>query len=319
MYPFSNGKKKRKVDPQMIYTVTLNPAIDYFVQVDHFKAGELNHVISDRKMAGGKGINVSRVLQHLGEASECLGFIGGFTGEFIIEKLADEGIDADFVPVDGDTRINVKLKSDTETEINGVAPEITDAQLAALFSKLEKLTDQDILVLSGSRPATLPVTIYKEMMEKVRRSGVKVVADTSGEAFRKAVEARPFLVKPNHHELGEYYGVTVETFEDVKKYGRKLVEEGIDHVIVSMGGKGAIYIDKDQYLYAPPAKGVLKNSVGAGDSLVAGFLSEYVVSGDFKKAFRKGAATGSATAFSVDLATKEKVDEVLPQITISKI
>lgn len=303
----------------MIYTCTLNPAIDYFLQVDHFKAGELNHVKADRKMPGGKGINVSRVLKHLGLTSKCLGFIGGFTGEFITGKLAEEGIEADFVPVDGDTRINVKLKSDTETEINGVAPQITDAQLDALFAKLAKLTDKDILVLSGSVPGTLPVTIYKDMIEKVSGSGVKVIADTSGEAFKKVVTAKPFLVKPNHHELGEYFGVTVESFDDVKKYGKKLVDGGIEHVIVSMGGKGAIYIDKDEYLFAPPAKGELKNSVGAGDSLVGGFLSEYAVSGNFRQAFRKGAASGSATAFSVDLCTKEKVEEVLPQITVTNI
>ncbi|MCO7125504.1 1-phosphofructokinase [Sporolactobacillus shoreicorticis] len=303
----------------MIYTCTLNPAIDYFLQVDNFRAGELNHVKADRKMPGGKGINVSRVLKHLGQNSKCLGFIGGFTGEFIKGKLAEEGIEADFVPVDGDTRINVKLKSDTETEINGVAPQITDEQLNALFAKLKKLTADDILVLSGSAPATLPVTIYKDMMDHVSVSGAKVVVDTSGKAFREIVEAKPFLVKPNHHELGEYFGVTIENFDEVKTYGKKLVEKGIDHVIISMGGKGAIYIDKDQYLYAPPAKGELKNSVGAGDSLVGGFLSEYAVSGDFKKAFQKGAASGSATAFSVDLCTKEKVEELLPQIKISTI
>ncbi|GGL49564.1 1-phosphofructokinase [Sporolactobacillus putidus] len=303
----------------MIYTCTLNPAIDYFLQVDNFRAGELNHVKADRKMPGGKGINVSRVLKHLGQASKCLGFIGGFTGDFIKEKLVEEGIETDFVAVNGDTRINVKLKSNTETEINGVAPQITDDQLDALFAKLEKLTSEDILVLSGSVPGTLPVTIYKDMIEKVAGSRAKVVADTSGVAFKRVVTAKPFLVKPNHHELGEYFGVTVESFDDVKKYGKKLVDEGIEHVIVSMGGKGAIYIDKDEYLFAPPAKGELKNSVGAGDSLVGGFLSEYVVSGDFRKAFQKGAASGSATAFSVDLCSKEKVEELLPQIKVSNI
>ncbi|RYM02882.1 1-phosphofructokinase [Sporolactobacillus sp. THM7-7] len=303
----------------MIYTCTLNPAIDYFLQVDHFKAGQLNHVKADRKMPGGKGINVSRVLKHLGTASKCLGFIGGFTGQFIKDELAKEGIHADFVEVDGDTRINVKLKSDTETEINGVAPQITGQQLNALFSKLENLTGEDFLVLSGSVPKTLPDTIYKEMIEKVSGTGVKVIADTSGEAFKKVVSAKPFLVKPNHLELGDYFGATVASFDDVKKYGRQLVDEGVDHVIVSMGGKGAIYIDKDQYLYAPPAKGKLKNSVGAGDSMVGGFLSEYTASGDFLKAFQKGAASGSATAFSVDLCTKEEVEALLPQVNVSSI
>lgn len=305
----------------VIYTCTLNPAIDYFVQVDHFKAGELNHVKADRKMPGGKGINVSRVLNHLGQASRCLGFIGGFTGEFIKGKLAEEGIDTDFIPVDGDTRINVKLKSDEETEINGAAPTISDAQLNALFAQLEKLTDKDVLVLSGSVPATLPVTIYRDMIARAGATGAKVIADTSGEAFTKVVrgEVKPFLVKPNHHELGDYFGVTINSVDDVKKYGRKLVDEGIAHVIVSMGGKGAVYIDQNDYLFAPPARGVLKNSVGAGDSLVGGFLSEYTVSGDFRKAFRKGAASGSATAFSVDLCTAEKVEETLPQITVTSI
>ncbi|RYL95048.1 1-phosphofructokinase [Sporolactobacillus sp. THM7-4] len=303
----------------MIYTCTLNPAIDYFLQVDHFKAGQLNHVRADRKMPGGKGINVSRVLKRLDRTSKCLGFIGGFTGDFIKSRLAGEGIETDFVEVNGDTRINVKLKSDSETEINGVAPEITKEQLDRLFAKLEKLTAEDILVLSGSVPATLPVTIYRDMIDKVSASGAKVVADTSGEAFKKVVGAKPFLVKPNHLELGDYFGVQIESFDDVKKYGRKLVNEGAAHVIVSMGGKGAIYIDENEYLFAPPAKGKLVNSVGAGDSLVGGFLSEYVASGDLHKAFQKGAASGSATAFSVDLCTKEEVERLLPQVQVTSI
>ncbi|WP_332238205.1 1-phosphofructokinase [Sporolactobacillus sp. KGMB 08714] len=303
----------------MIYTCTLNPAVDYFLQIDHFRAGELNHVETDRKMPGGKGINVSRVLNHLGQTSKCLGFIGGFTGNFIKEQLAGEGIETDFVPVNGDTRINVKLKSDTETEINGVAPQITDSQLDALFAKIAGLTAEDILVLSGSVPGTLPITIYKDMIEKVAAGRAKVVVDTSGEAFEEVVTAKPFLIKPNHHELGEYFGVMIKSADDVKKYGKKLVDQGIEHVIVSMGGKGAVYIDKDEYLFAPPAKGVLRNSVGAGDSLVGGFLSEYAVSGSFRKAFQKGAAAGSATAFSVDLCSREKVEELLPQIKVSNI
>ncbi|MFX3617699.1 MAG: 1-phosphofructokinase [Sporolactobacillus sp.] len=303
----------------MIYTCTLNPAIDYFVQVDHFEAGKINHVKSDRKMPGGKGINVSRVLQHLGQPSKCLGFIGGFTGDFIINQLEKESIESSFVTVDGDTRINVKLKSDSETEVNGVAPAITDAQLNELFARLESLTDKDILVLSGSVPGTLPVTIYKEMIERVSASGVKVVADTSGDAFKEVVKVKPFLVKPNHLELGDYFGAEVHTVEDVKTYGRKLVDLGIEHVIVSMGGQGAVYIDRDTYLFAPPAKGKLVNSVGAGDSMVGGFLSEFTTSGDFRKAFRKGAAAGGATAFSVDLCSKEKVEELLPQIKVSEI
>lgn len=303
----------------MIYTCTLNPAIDYFIQVDNFEAGKLNKVKADRKMPGGKGINVSRVLDHLGQTSKCLGFIGGFTGDFIISELAKEGIEPNFVTVNGDTRINVKLKSDSETEINGVAPAITDAQRDALFAKLDTLTADDILVLSGSVPATLPVTIYKEMIERVSGSGAKVVADTSGDAFKEVVKAKPFLVKPNHLELGDYFGVDVQTVEDVKTYGRKLVDLGIEHVIVSMGGKGAVYIDKDLILFAPPAKGKLVNSVGAGDSMVGGFLSEYVTSQDFRKAFRKGAAAGGATAFSVDLCSREKVEELLPTIEVSEI
>lgn len=303
----------------MIYTCTLNPAIDYFVQVDHFEAGKLNKVKSDRKMAGGKGINVSRVLKHLGQSSKCLGFIGGFTGDFIINVLKEEGIEPSFVPVDGDTRINVKLKSDSETEINGVAPEISEEQLGALFTKLDALTADDILVLSGSVPATLPATIYREMMERVSSSGAKVVADTSGEAFKEVVKAKPFLVKPNHLELGDYFNTDVKTVEDVKVYGRKLIDLGIEHVIVSMGGKGAVYIDKTNTFFAPPAKGKLVNSVGAGDSMVGGFLSEYSVSGDFRKAFRKGAAAGGATAFSVDLCAEEKVEELLPTIEVSDI
>ncbi|MTT30883.1 1-phosphofructokinase [Terrilactibacillus sp. BCM23-1] len=303
----------------MIYTCTLNPSIDYFLDVNEFRTGQINRVKTDKKMPGGKGINVSIVLKRLGVSSETLGFIGGFTGDFIKQALKKEEIRTNFIEVNGDSRINVKVKSDTETEINGHAPDITKENIDQLFSQLKELTDQDILVLSGSVPESLPKTIYKDMMEVVSKNNVKVIVDTSGPAFNEVVTMKPFLIKPNHLELGDYFGVELSNVEDIISYARKLIDLGVEHVIVSMGGKGALLVGKEEAFFASAPKGQVKNSVGAGDSVVGGFLAEYSVSGDIVKAFHNGAASGSATAFSVDLCTKEEVLALLPEVKLTKI
>ncbi|WKB35698.1 1-phosphofructokinase family hexose kinase [Terrilactibacillus sp. S3-3] len=260
-----------------------------------------------------------KVLKRFGVPSRCLGFIGGFTGHFIKSALDKEEILSDFVWLDEDTRINVKLNSDAETEINGRSPKITDRQLAALFTKLKAPASGDFLVLSGSVPSALPADIYREMIMKVSEKGAYAIVDTSGQAFKEAMKAKPFLVKPNHLELGGYFGVDVQTIDDVKNYGRKLVNEGAGHVIISMGSKGAVYIDEKTTLYASAPKGRLKNSVGAGDSVVGGFLADYARNGDLYQAFKNGAACGSATAFSLDLCTAEEAAALLPHIQLSKI
>ncbi|TCP20860.1 fructose-1-phosphate kinase [Scopulibacillus darangshiensis] len=303
----------------MIYTCTLNPSLDYFVQVKDFKPGDLNRIASDKKMPGGKGINVSRVLKRLGVSTQALGFIGGFTGDFIRRELIGEGIHPDFIEVPGDTRINVKIKSANETEINGQSPLVNQNHLEELFLKLEQLTERDALVLSGSIPDSLPPTIYKDMIAGAAGSQAKVILDTSGQALVEAMEAKPFLIKPNHEELGQLFGVTITDVEEAAEYAKRLVSDGIQNVIVSMGGKGAVLAVGDNVFHAEVPKGTLKNSVGAGDSLVGGFLAEYSRGGNVQEAFRYGAAAGSATAFSVDLCTKEAVENLVGQVRVSHI
>ncbi|MFC7394650.1 1-phosphofructokinase [Scopulibacillus cellulosilyticus] len=303
----------------MIYTCTLNPSLDYFSEVNNFQIGQLNRMDTDKKMPGGKGINVSRVLRRLGTSSVALGFIGGFTGDFIRRQLVSENIDTDFVEVDGDTRINVKVKSREETEINGPSPEINSDQEDELLLKLHRLNDDDILVLSGSIPSSLSANIYKEMMLKLKDKNVKVVVDTSGQALKEALAAQPFLIKPNQSELGELFNKEISTIDEVIVYAQKLIDEGAMNVIVSMGANGSLFVNREMAVHAEVPQGEVKNSVGAGDSLVGGFLSEYLRSGNFIEAFRYGTASGSATAFSIDLCTKATVEELLPKIQIHHI
>ncbi|MBM7646681.1 1-phosphofructokinase [Scopulibacillus daqui] len=303
----------------MIYTCTLNPSLDYFLEVNDFQLGQLNRMKTDKKMPGGKGVNVSRVLRRLGAQSVALGFIGGFTGDFIRRQLISENIDTDFVEVDGDTRINVKIKSREETEINGLAPAITDEQVDELLLKLNRLNDRDILVLSGSVPETLSADIYKQMMQQIKDQNVKVIVDTSGPALREAVAARPFLIKPNQSELGGLFNTDISSIEEAVIYAKKLIDEGAENVIVSMGGKGSLLVNRETAVYAEAPRGEVKNSVGAGDSLVGGFLFEYARNGDYIEAFRYGTASGSATAFSVDLCSKEDTEALLPKVKIHQI
>lgn len=302
----------------MIYTVTLNPSIDYIVEVEFIELGGLNRMTRDMKFPGGKGINVSRVLNQLGAENTAIGFLGGFTGRYIDETLSREGIRTDFVNIADDTRINVKLKNGDETEINGLGPVIRPEETDALLHKLSQLQAGDIVVLSGSVPPSLGPGFYERLIGACRKSSAEFVMDTTGEALMKALVHRPLLVKPNHHELAELFGVVIDSNELLVTYGRKLLEEGAQHVLISMAGEGALLITADQVYHANVPSGTVRNSVGAGDSMIAGFVGTLALGKDLLEAFRTGVASGSATAFSDDLAVKEAIDRLIPQVNITK-
>ncbi|MGG4489919.1 1-phosphofructokinase [Metabacillus idriensis] len=303
----------------MIYTCTLNPSIDYVVKVNDFKEGHLNRTESANVFPGGKGINVSRVLKRLGTESTALGFAGGFTGEFIKEFLSSEEITHDFIRVSDHTRINVKLKSAKETEINGQGPQISKQQKLELLGKMDKFQAGDVLVLAGSIPSALDEGFYKEIADICLKNGVKVVIDAAGNALRRTFQSKPFLIKPNHHELGELFDTQVSSKEEAVHYGKKLLEEGVQNVIVSMAEKGAIFINQHGAFFANVPSGKVKNSVGAGDSVVAGFIAGYKEHGDYKQAFKQGVATGSATAFSEDLTTQEFAAKLITEVKVNEI
>lgn len=304
----------------MIYTVTLNPAVDYVIEVPHFKEGSVNRTSREWKYPGGKGINVSRVLQRMGAPSRALGFVGGFTGGYVEKALAAEDITSSFIQVEGDTRINIKISGDTESEINGASPDISDRNRKELEEQLSGLTSDDSVVLAGSVPASLPKTIYKEMITLLKEREITCYLDTSGEALKEALKAGPDFVKPNHHELAELYDVEVETMEEAVHYGNKLREDfGVSHVVISMAGEGALYLHDGGRLIAkvPPRKPL--NSVGAGDSLVAGFIYEHQKKGTPEDIISFAVATGSATAFSETFCTKEQVEELLKQMECTTV
>ncbi|PAD36034.1 1-phosphofructokinase [Terribacillus saccharophilus] len=303
----------------MNYTCTLNPSIDYIMHVDSFKAEDLNRATETAYFAGGKGINVSRLLKRLDVETTALGYIGGFTGAFIRETLENAGIKHQFIEINEPTRVNVKLKSGGETEINGPGPSITTEQLALLFEQIKSLGKQDALVAAGNAPGSVPADIYARMADICEENGTRFIADTSSAALRDLIGKRMFLVKPNHHELGELFDTTISSIEDIVSYARKLHETGIENVIVSMGGEGAIFVNKDHAWKAQTPKGTVKNSVGAGDSMVAGFLAAYEKSGDYKQAFTYAVAAGSATAFSDDLGERQYIEELVSQVKLTSI
>ena len=300
----------------MVYTVTFNPSLDYIVDVEDFRLGMTNRTCSEQMMAGGKGINVSIVLQNLGIENTALGFIAGFTGEEIRRQVAEMGIRAQFISIpEGISRINLKLRSIDGTEINGMGPTIGQAQLDALYEKLDTLTDKDTLVLAGSIPASMPSSIYCDIMERIYAKGVTFVVDATKELLTNVLCYKPFLIKPNNHELGELFGVTLSTREAVIPYARKLQEQGARNVLISMAGQGAVLVAEDGSVHLTPApKGTLVNAVGAGDSMVAGFLAGWQERHDYGHAFRMGVAAGSASAFSRYLATREEVERVFAQL-----
>lgn len=303
----------------MIYTVTLNPSIDYIVEVEDMRLGSLNRMTRDLKLPGGKGINVSRVLNQLKVQNTATGFLGGFTGRFIEDWLREEGTSSDFVPVSGDTRINIKLKSGEETEINGTGPDISGEEAEALMNKLRNLEAGDIVIMSGSIPPSLGEDFYSRLIGVCRQQGAEFVIDTTGQALQQTLVHGPLLVKPNHHELAELFGVSISTREEIIIYGRKLLEAGAQHVLVSMAGEGALFISEQGVYYANAPAGRVKNSVGAGDSMIAGFVGTLSMEGDALEAFRTGVACGSATAFSDDLADGGFIGRLRPQIQISRL
>ncbi|MET3729984.1 1-phosphofructokinase [Fictibacillus halophilus] len=303
----------------MIYTCTLNPSIDYVARVEDFKEGHLNRTSDTFVYPGGKGINVSRVLKHLGIESTALGYTGGFTGSFIKDFLTEEQILHDFINVSEVTRINVKLKSHKETEINGLGPSISIENQQKLLQKIDNMSEGDFLLLAGSIPPSISDDFYAVIAEKCNEKGIHAVIDTAGEALRKTLSFQPFLIKPNHHELGELFQANITRKEDAIFYGKKLLEAGVQNVIVSMAGDGAIFLNKDTVLLSNVPVGTVKNSVGAGDSVVAGFLSQIIQERDFSTAFQYGVASGSATAFSEDLCTLEQVESLLRQIVIEEV
>ncbi|MCY6483074.1 1-phosphofructokinase [Clostridium aestuarii] len=303
----------------MIYTLTFNPSIDYIVHVKEFKVGEVNRVKKDYKYPGGKGINVSRVLNNLNVKSKALGFIGGFTGEYVKNFLESEGVDTNFISTEGDTRINVKLKANEETEINGSGPDIKEDDLKKLFKKLEKLTSDDFLILAGNVQKSLPIDMYAQIQKKCLNNNVKVIVDATGETLKCTLENNPFLIKPNNDELSDIFDTEINTREEIIYYGRKLSEMGAQNVIVSMASEGALLICNEGVYKASAPKGTVKNSVGSGDSLVAGFIAEYSKTLNVTEAFRWGVASGSATAFSVDLCKSEEVKNLIEQVNITKL
>ena len=301
----------------MIYTVTFNPSIDYIVRLENFTAGEINRVNYEQILPGGKGINVSIVLKNLGHNSTALGFLAGFTGVAMQQMLHSFGVTDDFVRLDdGFSRINVKIKAESETEINGQGPVITEEAQRALFAKLDRLTSGDTLVLAGSIPNTLPDDIYERIMEHLEGRGIRIVVDATKNLLRRVLKYRPFLIKPNNHELGEMFGVELKTDDDIIFHAKKLQEEGATNVLISMAGDGAILLTAEGVFYRSAApKGTLVNSVGAGDSMVAGFLAGFMESdGSYEHAFYMGVATGSASAFSPNLATREEALTLLKTI-----
>lgn len=304
----------------MIYTVTFNPSLDYIVSVDNFELGMTNRTATELMLPGGKGINVSIVLKQLGLDNTALGFVAGFTGEDIVHRMENSGVHADFIRVEeGLSRINVKLKNIDGTEINGMGPEISSDKLQALLTQLDGLQEGDVLVLAGSIPKSMPTSIYSQIMKRLAERKILIVVDATGELLMNVLEYHPFLIKPNNHELGELFDVKITTKEQVVPYAKKLQEKGARNVLISMGGQGAVLVTEQGDVYQAEApSGELKNSVGAGDSMVAGFLTGWLTKKDYEHAFRMGVSTGSASAFSENLANKEEVEAVYARCEIIK-
>ena len=301
----------------MIYTVTFNPSLDYIVTVRDFKPGIVNRTCEEIMFPGGKGINVSIVLKNLGMDSTVLGFTAGFTGKEIQRRVTEMGCKEELIPITkGLSRINVKLRSNEESEINGMGPVIDEEAIRALYEKLDTLKEGDVLVLAGSIPSSMPETMYMDIMKYLEGRGVMVAVDATKDLLVNVLPYHPFLIKPNNHELGEIFQVTLKEKDDVITYAKKLQEKGARNVLVSMAGDGAVLVAEDGSVYRSEApKGKVVNSVGAGDSMVAGFLYGYLTSGDYKTAFKTGISCGSASAFSENLATKPEVEAILNTLT----
>ncbi|MGN0525734.1 1-phosphofructokinase [Eubacterium sp.] len=296
----------------MVYTITLNPALDYVIKVGKLRYDDINRSKSEEIYYGGKGINVSVILTRLGVHNKALGFVAGFTGRKLEQMLVDEGIDCDFNRLsNGQTRINVKIKADTELDVNASGPDISEDDIKDLMDKLDDIGEDDYLVLAGSIPSTLPDDIYERILSRLQSRGVNFIVDATGDLLKKALPYKPFLVKPNHHELGDLFGVETKTEEDIVKYARKVQEMGARNVLVSRAKDGATLIDENSNVTTfANVDGELVNSVGCGDSMVAGFVAGYINKKDYAYALKLGAACGNATAFSEELATADEIKKV---------
>lgn len=296
----------------MVYTITLNPALDYVMKVGKLRYDDINRSKSEEIYYGGKGINVSVILTRLGVHNKALGFVAGFTGRKLEQMLVDEGIDCDFNRLsNGQTRINVKIKADTELDVNASGPDISEDDIKDLMDKLDDIGENDYLVLAGSIPSTLPDDIYERILSRLQSRGVNFIVDATGDLLKKALPYKPFLVKPNHHELGDLFGVETKTEEDIVKYARKVQEMGARNVLVSRAKDGATLIDENSNVTTfANVDGELVNSVGCGDSMVAGFVAGYINKKDYAYALKLGAACGNATAFSEELATADEIKKV---------
>lgn len=304
----------------MIYTVTFNPSLDYIVSVENFRLGLTNRTSSELMLPGGKGVNVSTVLMNLGIENTALGFVAGFVGDEIIRRLEEMGVQNGFIRIEeGVSRINLKLKSIDGTEINGQGPVISPEHVEELMKQLDRLGEGDVLFLSGSIPSSMPDDAYQKIMERLDGRGVQIVVDATKDLLLNVLEYHPFLIKPNNHELGEIFGVELKTREEVIPYAKKLQEKGAVNVLVSMAGEGAVLIDANEDVHMAPApKGTLVNGVGAGDSMVAGFMAGWMEKQDYEHAFCMGVSAGSASAFSEHLATKAEIEAVYQQVTGNK-
>ena len=303
----------------MIYTVTVNPALDYVLQLPEVKDGETNRSSDTQFLAGGKGINVSQILNQLGVDNTAWGFVGGFTGEELIRQLNVKKISSDFVRISDDTRVNVKIHAQEETEINAAGPDITAQEVAAFKSRLDDLEAGDVVVLSGSLAPSLPTDFFESLLPLIREKGAEFVVDTTGEALLRTLKFNPLVIKPNHHELADLFDTSFSSTADMLEAAKKLQKLGAQNVMISMAGEGAYLVTADHVYHANAATGTAVNSVGAGDSMIAGFVGTWFEKHDAAEGLRVGSACGGATAFTEDIAVKSQIDAVLPQIKIDVV
>ncbi|MGL4521018.1 MAG: 1-phosphofructokinase [Bacilli bacterium] len=300
----------------MIYTVTLNPSLDYYVTLDSLTLGQVNRIQDETRVAGGKGINVSLVLKHYNVKQCALGFLGGATGDGINATLSEQGIPTNFTRIANDTRINVKIRAEQETEINSAGPAISETERVNFFDTLAQVSKGDIVVLAGSIPTSLPQTIYADICEKIVAQGATFAVDTTKEAMLGILQYKPLFIKPNHHELSEIFDVTIRNMNEAIPYAKKLHKQGAENVVISFAGEGALLVNAQGVYTAKPPKGKLVNSVGAGDSLVAGFVGAFANGEQPKEAFRYAVTTGSASAYRFGLCEKEDITVLLPEVEV---
>lgn len=303
----------------MIYTVTVNPALDYVMQLPKVNAGEVNRSKDCQFLAGGKGINVSQILNQLSVENTAWGFVGGFTGKELVRQLNVKKIESDFVTISDDTRVNVKIHAQKETEINAAGPKIDEQEITAFKARLDDLQEGDIVVLSGSLGPSLPTDFYKQLLPTIKEAGAQFAIDTTGKALLDTLEYKPLVIKPNHHELADLFHTTFSNNEEMLTAAKKLLEMGAQNVMISMAGDGGYLVTKDHIYHGSPAIGTAVNSVGAGDSMIAGFVGTYYKTKNPVEAFRMGMACGGATAFTEDIAVKSQIDATLPDIKVEEV